>query len=86
MQLKSLQPHRLGVVCSSDRADTNSEFFDNSIVLLTAQEAACRLRVATKTIYEWARIRRIHSVRLGKSVRFKADVIEEVACGIRSLL
>lgn len=44
--------------------------------LLTAQEVSARFRVATSTVYRWARTGLLTPVRIGKTVRYQASEVE----------
>lgn len=46
--------------------------------LLTPIETARILGVARATIYEWAAERRIETVRLGKTLRFRESTIQRM--------
>ena len=46
--------------------------------LLTPIEAARTLGVARATIYEWAAMRRIESVHIGKALRFRESAIQRL--------
>lgn len=46
--------------------------------LLTPIEAARTLGIARATIYEWAALRRIESVHLGKALRFRESAIQKL--------
>ncbi len=43
---------------------------------LTAEEAAERLGVSAGKVYQLARCRSLRSIKVGRSVRFKADDVE----------
>jgi excisionase family DNA binding protein len=43
---------------------------------LTCQEIAHELRVSTMTVYRWVRCGDLGSVKVGKSLRIRADVYE----------
>ncbi|MGE4211009.1 MAG: helix-turn-helix domain-containing protein [Oligoflexales bacterium] len=61
-------------------------FFDNSIEskgLLNATEVAELLGVSPKTIYFWAKTKRIRSVLLGRCVRFRPVDIQAILSGHR---
>jgi excisionase family DNA binding protein len=45
--------------------------------LLTVAELAELVQVAPATIYQWAWLRRIPIVKIGRSLRFDAEVIEQ---------
>lgn len=44
--------------------------------LLTPPEAARQLGVGLSTIYEWAAMRRIDSVKIGRLLRFRESALE----------
>lgn len=44
--------------------------------LLTVPEAASRLTIKPKTVYEWVRSRKIEHYRIGGSVRIPSRVID----------
>jgi len=46
--------------------------------LLTPAEAAARLRLATKTIQNWARLKKIEHVKLGAAVRIPESAVDDL--------
>jgi len=46
-------------------------------VLLTVQEAAQVLKVSPSTLYGWVWQRRIPFVKVGRSLRFEMDALEQ---------
>lgn len=44
--------------------------------LLTPPEAARQLGVGLSTIYEWAAMRRLDSVKIGRLLRFRESALE----------
>lgn len=67
----------------------NFLLFDNPILqdgnLLTAIQVARILNLSEKTIYFWAKKRRIPSIMLGKAVRFRPEDIADFRFGRRNL-
>jgi excisionase family DNA binding protein len=62
------------------------QFFENRIdQVLTAEEAAKFLRVSTKALYRWAKVHRLPSIRMGRTVRFRRSDLEDIVCGRRDL-
>ena len=46
--------------------------------LLTTEEVAKIFKLAEKTVYEWARLGKIPSVKLFTETRFRREVIEDI--------
>jgi excisionase family DNA binding protein len=46
--------------------------------LLTADEVAQALRVTTTTVYRWAQEGRIGQIRIGSTIRFLKDDVEQL--------
>jgi predicted DNA-binding transcriptional regulator AlpA len=53
--------------------------------LLTAQAVAQFLGVSPKTVYLWAKIKRLDCVVLGRAIRFRPEVIQAIITGQRDL-
>jgi excisionase family DNA binding protein len=47
-------------------------------ILLTAKQMAERLSIALSTAYQWGYERRLPTVKLGRSVRFRASEVEKL--------
>ena len=47
-------------------------------ILLTAKQFAERLGIAPSTAYQWGYERRLPTVKLGRSVRFRASEVEKL--------
>ena len=66
-----------------------NQLFDNSKDkkdLLDAEQVAKKLNVSPKTIYRWAKTRRLPSISLGqKFVRFRQEDIDQILSGARNL-
>lgn len=55
----------------------------NEVKLLTAKEVAVILRVSHAHVLKMARDGELPAIRLGKTWRFRADVIDQLLAGAR---